>query len=61
MSNGLSKLMKPAGPVSEAFVNSTAYIKGIMGPVGGGKTVACVAACIKLAFAQEPILSLIHI
>lgn len=54
MSAALSKLMKPAGPVSGAFVNSTAYIKGIMGPVGGGKTVACVANCIKLAFAQEP-------
>lgn len=33
--------LKPVGPVADAFVQSRAFISGIMGPVGGGKTIAC--------------------
>lgn len=51
----LRKLMHPVGPVAGAFVQSNAFISGIMGPVGGGKTVAGIARCFKIGFAQHPI------
>lgn len=46
--------MKPVGPVAGSFIQSDAFISGIMGPVGGGKTVAGIARCFKLGFAQHP-------
>lgn len=33
--------MKPVGPVAGAFLQSRAFISGIMGPVGSGKTITC--------------------
>ncbi|MGN6596090.1 hypothetical protein [Sphingopyxis terrae] len=47
--------MKPVGPKASAFIASTAFITGIMGPVGGGKTVAGIARCFRLAHAQRPV------
>jgi hypothetical protein len=39
---------KPSGPVSAAFVrDNTSMVKALLGPVGGGKTVANVYNCIR--------------
>lgn len=51
----LDRLMNPVGPVAERFVKSRAFISGIMGPVGGGKTVAGVARCLRLGLSQTAI------
>lgn len=40
-------LMKPTGPVAEAFVNDLSFIKGIMGPVGSAKTTACIRSMVQ--------------
>lgn len=39
----------PPGPVAQAFLNSTALTAIIMGPLGGGKTTACMFKRLKLA------------
>jgi len=41
-------------PVSERFLLSNAFIRGIMGPYGSGKSVACVMALLQWAMQQEP-------
>lgn len=46
--------MAPAGPVALQFIRSRAYIAGIMGPVGSGKTTACIAKCVQAAIWQHP-------
>ncbi len=33
--------MKPVGPVAGKFLHSRAFLAGIMGPVGSGKTITC--------------------
>lgn len=43
----LATLMKPTGPVAEAFVHDESFIKGIMGPVGSAKTTACIRAMVQ--------------
>ncbi|RIK92889.1 MAG: hypothetical protein DCC73_11465 [Proteobacteria bacterium] len=45
---------KPAGPVADRFVKSQAYLRGIMGPIGSGKTTACIQACVWAALWQNP-------
>lgn len=42
------------GPVSEEFLKSDAFITGILGPIGSGKSVSCVMKIIKTAFEQKP-------
>jgi len=49
----LERLMTPVGPVASAFVKSRAFISGIMGPVGGGKTVAGIARSLRLGMSQR--------
>jgi hypothetical protein len=49
-----AQLMKPTGPVGEAFLNDKRLITGIMGPVGSAKTTKCVAKMVKSALWQEP-------
>lgn len=49
----LQRLMTPVGPVASGFVKSRAFISGIMGPVGGGKTVAGIARCFRLGLSQK--------
>jgi hypothetical protein len=50
----VAQLMKPTGPVGEAFLNDKRMITGIMGPVGSAKTTKCVAKMVKSALWQEP-------
>jgi hypothetical protein len=52
--NGIAALMKPTGPVGEAFLNDRRLITGIMGPVGSAKTTKCVAKMVKSALWQKP-------
>ena len=42
------------GPVAARFVRSRAFIRGIMGPVGSGKTTACIDAIVQSALWQRP-------
>lgn len=46
---------KADGEVLRAFLRDTSsYAKGIMGPIGSGKSVACVIDCVSRMLAQEP-------
>jgi len=36
------RIVGPAGPVAEAFMNDGSFIRGIMGPIGSGKSTVCV-------------------
>ena len=45
---------KPAGPVTASFHNSDAFIRGLMGPIGSGKSVACCMEIVRRAFEQQP-------
>lgn len=47
--------MKPVGPVADAWRVSRAFIAGIMGPVGSGKTSTGVAKCFGIAALQPPV------
>lgn len=38
---------RPSGPVSTAFLKSDAFVAGIMGPIGSGKSTCCVAKLLK--------------
>lgn len=44
----------PPGPISAAFMQSGAFVRGIMGPVGSGKTTACIFEMIRRAAEQKP-------
>ena len=44
----------PPGPVSKAFMKSDAFVRGIMGPYGSGKSTACVMEIIRRAQQQKP-------
>lgn len=44
----------PPGPVSAAFMQSSAFVRGIRGPVGSGKTTACIFEMIRRAAEQKP-------
>lgn len=45
---------RPAGPVLDAFHRSRAFVRGIRGPFGSGKSTGCVQECIKLSMMQRP-------
>lgn len=47
--------MTPVGPVAGAFGESRAFIAGIMGPVGGGKTTECIAKGFRAGLLQKPV------
>lgn len=47
-------IYEPPGPVARDFLNSDAFITGILGPIGSGKSVACVMKIIQTAFLQKP-------
>lgn len=42
------------GPVCDAFMASNAFVRGIRGPIGSGKSTACCAEIIKRASQQKP-------
>lgn len=44
----------PAGPVIKRFHESKAFVRGIMGPIGSGKSTACVIEILRRAHAQKP-------
>ena len=44
----------PPGSVAQAFLNSDAFIRGIRGPIGSGKSVACCMEIMARAMEQEP-------
>ena len=41
-------------PTCEDFANDDSFIRGLMGPVGGGKSSACVAEIVARGMAQAP-------
>lgn len=45
---------KAPGPVIESFLKSTAFVRGIMGPFGSGKTTACIVDILSKAGEQLP-------
>lgn len=45
---------EPAGDVLRAFHRSQAFVRGIRGPVGSGKSTACVVEILRRASAQAP-------
>lgn len=44
----------PAGQTLLKFFNSTAFVRGIMGPIGSGKSTACVIEILRRAQQQKP-------
>lgn len=50
---GKPRELKPIGPVASGYVNSRAVVKGIMGPVGSGKTIASIQSFMQLAKRQN--------
>jgi hypothetical protein len=45
---------EPPGPVAKAFLESNAFIRGIMGPIGSGKTTAAIIDMVVRAAQQRP-------
>lgn len=45
---------QPAGPTTKRFHESSAFVRGMMGPVGSGKTTAGIMECIIRAQLQAP-------
>jgi hypothetical protein len=43
----------PPGPVAKAFIRSDAFVAGIKGPIGSGKSVACVMKLIRNVQKQQ--------
>lgn len=44
----------PPGPVARAFMKSDAFVRGIMGPYGSGKSTVCVMEIVRRAQQQRP-------
>jgi hypothetical protein len=44
----------PAGLVVQDFMNDPSFVRGIMGPIGSGKSTACVIEILKRAAMQAP-------
>ncbi|WP_418131458.1 hypothetical protein [Variovorax sp. 278MFTsu5.1] len=45
---------RPPGPVANDFFKSKAFIRGIRGPIGSGKSAACIVRLFATAMKQEP-------
>lgn len=45
---------RPAGPTLKVFHESTAFVRGIRGPLGSGKSTACVVEILRRAQLQAP-------
>lgn len=45
---------KPGGPTLHRFMRSDARWRGVMGPIGSGKTTTCLAEFIRRGFQQKP-------
>ncbi|WP_374601044.1 hypothetical protein [Niveibacterium sp.] len=44
----------PPGPVAKAFMKSDGFVRGICGPIGSGKSTACVLEILRRAQMQAP-------
>lgn len=44
----------PPGPVARAFLRSSAFVRGIRGPIGSGKSTACCIEILRRAAEQRP-------
>lgn len=44
---------EPDGETLKRFMNSTAFVRGLQGPIGSGKSVACVVECLRLMLGQK--------
>ncbi|WP_367126129.1 phage terminase large subunit [Ralstonia sp. CP] len=44
---------RPPGPVGKAFIKSDAFVAGIMGPIGSGKSVCCVMKLVRALQKQK--------
>lgn len=44
----------PPGPTLRRFMRSKAFVRGIMGPIGGGKSAACTMELMRRAAEQKP-------
>ena len=44
----------PPGPVAKSFMKSNAFVRGLRGPVGSGKSVACCMEIMRRATMQSP-------
>jgi hypothetical protein len=45
---------KPDGDTIIQFMKSKAFVRGLQGPIGSGKSVGCVVTCLKEILEQEP-------
>lgn len=45
---------EPTGPVARSFHRSSAFVRGLMGPVGSSKSSACWMELVSRAFEQKP-------
>lgn len=46
---------QPPGPVGDAFLQSAAFVRGIRGPIGSGKSTACCVEIVRKALEQQPV------
>lgn len=44
---------RPSGPVTIGFLSSPSFVRGIMGPIGSGKSTACVIEILRVSGEQE--------
>lgn len=44
----------PPGPVAKSFMESEDFVRGIMGPLGSGKSTACTIEILRRSMAQTP-------
>lgn len=54
MDDELTIAYEPPGPVIAAFLASRAFVRGIRGPFGSGKSTACVIAILQHVLEQRP-------
>lgn len=52
--NGRVIEYSPGGPASRAFFESESFVRGIMGPIGSGKSTACVLEILRRSSSQAP-------
>lgn len=45
---------KPSGKVTADFLNDDSFVRGLMGPIGSGKSVACAIEILRRAYKQKP-------
>jgi hypothetical protein len=45
---------EPAGPTTKSFLEDESFVRGIMGPLGSGKSTACVVEILRRSMLQVP-------